>query len=261
MIPLVDSVMLIDKSITAAKIRSSHLAKDGFYDPQTNFFIKEGTAFKKKLLKPIADFVKQHPAYKWFSRIKGIGNENIAKVISLINIEKSNTMSGLWKFAGYATDQNGKAEKRSKGEKLPFNMTLKVMCNRLGTSLLKASAVGEASHYGLYYAKEYAKYKEFFEERGVIISDFNKIPKKATIVTCKANAVKGGYMQSLHLHQLAFRKMIKLFLAHLWQVWREAENLPIRPPYAIEKMGHTTLIDPWEMIDRPEKRTRKSKAA
>ncbi len=46
--------------------------------------------------------------------------------------------------------------------------------------------------------------------------------------------------------------MVKLFLACLWLVWREAEGLPSRSPYAIEKKGHSTVISPWEMIDRDE---------
>ncbi|GAJ11119.1 unnamed protein product, partial [marine sediment metagenome] len=53
-----------------------------------------------------------------------------------------------------------------------------------------------------------------------------------------------------HMDAMAVRKMIKLFLACLWLVWREAEGLTTRSPYAIEKQGHSTLISPWEMIDK-----------
>ncbi|GAJ19172.1 unnamed protein product [marine sediment metagenome] len=53
-----------------------------------------------------------------------------------------------------------------------------------------------------------------------------------------------------HLDAMAVRKMIKLFLACLWLVWREAEGLPTRSPYAIEKQGHSSVISPWEMTDR-----------
>ena len=53
-----------------------------------------------------------------------------------------------------------------------------------------------------------------------------------------------------HLDAMAVRKMIKLFLACLWLVWREAEGLPTRSPYAIEKKGHSTMISPWEMVDK-----------
>ena len=36
------------------------------------------------------------------------------------------------------------------------------------------------------------------------------------------------------------RKMIKVFLSHMWMQWRERENLPIRQLYVHEKLGHTT---------------------
>jgi len=289
MIPLVDSMMLIEKLITGGKIRKTHLKKNGLYDPQTDFFIKEATEFKGKLLGPIAGYVEEHPAYCWFSRVRGIGKENIAKVLCFIrvkpetklvnwcdqcNVEVRNddatcvgcgsenlstkeielpfarTVSALWKYAGYATDDHGKADRRAKGEKLPFNMTLKVMCTRLSTALLKASAVGSKgpSAYGQFYTKEYAKYVERFTREGKKVAKVSEIPK---------NVKPGEYVHSLHVHQMAVRKMIKLFLSHLWEVWRTAEGLPVRPPYSFEYQGHTTLIDPWEMVDRPLKKIAK----
>lgn len=76
------------------------------------------------------------------------------------------------------------------------------------------------------------------------------------------DAKPGQYMSQMHVHRMAFRKMIKLFLSHLWEVWRTKEGLPVRPPYVFEHKGHTTLIDPWEMVDRPEKKSRvRTKAA
>ncbi|GAH51683.1 unnamed protein product [marine sediment metagenome] len=53
-----------------------------------------------------------------------------------------------------------------------------------------------------------------------------------------------------HLDAMAVRKAIKLFLACLWLVWREAEGLPVSKPYAIDRLGHNSFIDPWEMTDR-----------
>jgi hypothetical protein len=54
--------------------------------------------------------------------------------------------------------------------------------------------------------------------------------------------------------------MTKLFLACFWLVWREAEDLPKRVPYPIERQGHTSLISLWEMVDRePEGIKRREK--
>jgi len=39
------------------------------------------------------EMVKEHPAYFWFSKVKGIGDLNIGKVIGLVNIERADNLS------------------------------------------------------------------------------------------------------------------------------------------------------------------------
>lgn len=82
----------------------------------------------------IAYFIENHPAYPWFSLVKGVGKENIAKVIGLIDINKAPTISSLWMFAGLAPEA-GRAMKRVKGEKLKYNSQLRSMAWRLANSL------------------------------------------------------------------------------------------------------------------------------
>jgi len=45
-----------------------------------------------------------------------------------------------------------------------------------------------------------------------------------------------------HIDRRARRKMRKVFLGHLWQVWRGEEGLPITPVYIIGKDGHNREI-------------------
>jgi len=56
-----------------------------------------------------------------------------------------------------------------------------------------------------------------------------------------------------HCHNRAFRHMIKLFLSHFWQTWREAEGLPAPPPYVFGILKHPDghLISPWDMVKEP----------
>ena len=57
----------------------------------------------------------------------------------------------------------------------------------------------------------------------------------------------GGYWSKLHCHNDAMRWMIKIFLQHLWIVWRELEGLPTNAPWVLENMpGHTTYIPPQD---------------
>lgn len=240
---IVDFQLQFEKALTALKIRNTHLKNNGTEDSETANLMKESELFKKEfILKPVTRLLAEHPAYPWFSRVKGIGNENIAKVVSLITISKADTISGLWKYAGYSVVE-GVADRPRKGELLHFNKTLKTMCYRLGVSLLKAHGISKANGgtcFGLYYEKEYAKEVARAGRLGIKIADANQIPK----------GKESEYMNSLHVHNRAFRKMIKLFLGCLWMYWRKAEGLPVREPFAIEKLGHTTLIEPEEMLDR-----------
>lgn len=136
------------------------------------------------------------------------------------------------------------------------------MCYRLATSLLKAQGK---------YAEFYDAYKlrktQEYNGRGIRILP---TPKGRMCVQCnKVISLKtarfcpdcGGGLtlknepESVvwqgHLHQMAMRRMTKLFLHHLWVVWREALRLPSREPYPIEYLKHTHVISPWDMVDRP----------
>ncbi|MBA7714654.1 hypothetical protein ES703_123684 [subsurface metagenome] len=134
-----------------------------------------------------------------------------------------------------------------------------------------------------YYIKEKDKYTERFENQGykilstpqgkwVCLNCGASWAKQRGITPCCSNPSiekklreePPGVIWLGHLDAMATRKMIQLFLACLWLVWREAEGLPITKPYAIEKLGHTKAISPWEMVDRRaksvEKPTRQERA-
>ncbi len=43
---------------------------------------------------------------------------------------------------------------------------------------------------------------------------------------------------------LARWKMIKLFLAHLWEAWCASIDIKARVPYVVEKLGHQLIPRP-----------------
>lgn len=173
-------------------------------------------------------------------------------------IERLMTPSKLRKYAGLLPDS-----KREAGKQAEFNGELRTMLWRLGTNLLKAQGK-YASFYGSYKARLTAR----------LISEGKKIlptPKGRFCPTCeKPVALKSAlfcpdcrsklakkdepenvYWQG-HVHAMAMRRMIQLFSDHLWAVWREALNLPLREPYAIEYLGHSQIIHAEDMADRPK---------
>ena len=271
---LVDASIAIEKTRVSAQVRETHLRKQLKADPETGELCHRLTELEEYVNGRIAELIKNHPAYPWFSLVKGVGKENIAKVIGLIDITRAPTISSLWMFAGLAPD-GGKAMKRVKGEKLSYNGQLRSMAWRLANSL----RIAKGKFYD-YYIREKGSYTERFtgqgykvlptpRERWACINCGASWAKKGDITPCCARPEIGkktreepaGVLWLGHLDAMALRKMTKLFLACLWLVWREAEYLPTRDPYPIERQGHTSLISPWEMVDRePEGRKKSEKA-
>lgn len=163
--------------------------------------------------KEMKDILEDHLAWPWLSRVKGIGPTLATKILGLIgDISRYDTVSKLWRYAGYGVI-DGKAERNVKGEKSHFNRRLKTALYLVGDSFIKSRSP---------YRQFYDKAKERY-------------------------AGREGWTP-LHISLAARRKMIKIFLAHLWETWREAQGLPIRKPYVIDYLEHTTYVNPWEMV-------------
>ena len=132
-----------------------------------------------------------------------------AKVVCMIDIEKAGTVSALWKFAGYGVT-NGKRDKPEKGKKLPYCARLKTACYLVGSSFLKSNS----------------PYREIYDST------------KAYYETNREEWPKG------QRHNAAMRKMIKVWLQHLWVIWRNMEGLPTSGPYVMDKLRHEHYLPP-----------------
>ncbi len=111
----------------------------------------------------------------------------------------------------------GKAPKRKKGYHYLFNTGFKTLCWKISEQLIKKSN----PFYRDIYVKEKARQERLYPD-----------------------LTKG------HRHTRAKRKVAKIFLFHLWECWRTMEALPVRVPYAIEKLGHTGFVSWGELRDR-----------
>ncbi len=161
--------------------------------------------------KDIEALIGDWPIVQAMIQIRGVGKLLAAKVIAMIDIDRADTVSALWRYAGYGV-VDGERERPVKGEKLHYNIRLKTTCYLIGTSFLRLKSP---------YADVYYAAKEYYQANR---ADWTK----------------------LHIHRAAMRKMIKVWLSHLWQVWREMEGLPTPDLYVMEKMGHTHYKSPSE---------------
>ena len=119
---MVDAAVAVEKIRVASEVRQSHFALKGKQDIETDELHRRLKDIEDYVDGRVADLIQTHPAYPWFSRVRGVGGENIGKVIAPIDIERAKTISALWKFAGLAPDEEGKAMRRVKGGgKLLYN--------------------------------------------------------------------------------------------------------------------------------------------
>jgi predicted ribosome quality control (RQC) complex YloA/Tae2 family protein len=168
---------------------------------------------EQDLDKDIAEIIDGVEIVERLTDVRGIGNILAAKLISMIEIERSPSVSSLWRYAGLAVI-DGEHERKHKGEPLHYNERLKsTVIYNIGGSFLKANSP---------YRKIYDESKEYYQLN-------------------RPEWVK------LRCHYAAIRKMMKVFLSHLWLVWREMEGLPTRNLYVEEYKGHTHIITPQEM--------------
>jgi hypothetical protein len=174
---------------------------------------------EKELDKDISLLVQQYDIYDHVSAVTGIGPTIAAKLIAMIDIERAPTVSALWRYAGLAVI-NGKSERPVKGQKLRYNKRLKTVCT-------------------------------FLIPRGFLMA---KSPYADVFYSARAfySANRPDWTKD-HVRRAANRKMVKLFMSHLWLRWRQLEGLSTNKPYVHEKLGHVHNYPPedfgWPVLD------------
>jgi len=169
---------------------------------------------EKELYRRIDLWSRDHPLRKEFlGKVKGIGPILASGLIAWLSnpILKADYVSQIWSYCGLAPGQE-----RKKGKKVNYNPRLKTFCWKIGQSFIKFKCFGR---------ELYKKFREQIERRE---------PK----------------WSKLHHHNYARRKVVKLFIASLWQKWRELNNLPVSKPYPISVLGHKDLITPEKWLEK-----------
>jgi hypothetical protein len=216
---------------------------------------------EEEFRKEMATSLDQHPAWAWLKGVKGVGPTLAGRLLARLDIQKADTISSFWAYCGLATvpgveyrcdtcgfvvafpvsysvsgshqrlDSKRQCEgklrtargpdagvrvaqpKPQSGKHATYDSTAKQICYLIGTSFLKVKG----------------PYEENYRRERI-----------------KLDREKHGWAAG-RKHATALRKTEKLFLAHLWLVWREAEGLSISSPYSHDVCGHEGWIDPWQM--------------
>lgn len=170
---------------------------------------------ERSVSRMIADTITEFDIYNEFlSKVKGVGPISSAKLIYFIkDVSRFPNVAKLWRYAGLGVI-DGKAEKPVRGKPLSYNPEFKSLMYNIGVSMIRKKS----------------KYKRIFD-------------RAREYYTRNRDWTKN------HIRLAAMRKMEKLFLSHVWAVWRSLEDLPIRDPYPVEYLGHTTILSPWEFVE------------
>ena len=255
--------ILVDKIIKAYELETRDIADcvELYYDAQKlrimhgnkersegvgeliswfSYWLEIGEKVIMGKLKQWVESDKSSPEARWAYEQTGVGPVIASGLAAHIDVTKAPTVSALWKFAGQAPGDDRKV----RGKKLPYNERLKVLCWKLGESLVKVSGK-EGATYGHLYAQfkaeeiarnEQGKYAEA-ARRELATKHFSD-----DTVTLKR--LKAGKLSDAHLHARAKRRAVKIFLSHYWQKGRESQGLPVRPSYPIGILKHDGEIKP-----------------
>lgn len=256
----------------------------------------QATTLEGQIKRALDTYTKAHPVGAWLQSVHGVGPVIAAGLLAHIDIAKAPTAGHIWRYAGMDPSQVWE-----KGQKRPWNATLKTLCWKIGQSFMKFSN-DEACYYGRIYrerkareierneaggnslpAAQYADDVERFVSRGqpvpghMTISGVEKALERMGKTTESYAWLAGCYQPSAvrklreadNLNQQTLAKIkgepgtgvamlppaqidararryaVKLFLAHLHEVWFEKEFGTKPPmPYAIAILGHAHIIPP-----------------
>jgi hypothetical protein len=224
----------------AQKLRIMHGNKERSEGPGElvtwfSYWLELGEKVIQGKLKKWVESEKSPAEAKWAYEQHGIGPVIAAGLAAHIDVTKAASVSAVWKFAGQAPG----ADRKVKGQKLPYNARLKTLIWKTGESFVKVSGK-EGATYGKLYAEfktEEIKRNEAGQYREAAKRELATKKFKAEDSVTKQRLTEGKLSDG-HLHSRAKRRAVKIFLSHYWVKGREARGLDVRAPYSIAVLGH-----------------------
>lgn len=189
--------------------------------------------WERIILRALEKFAAASNIGRWILAQHGIGPVIAAGMLAHLDIEKSDTAGGFWRFAGIDPTCKWK-----KGEKRPYNAAVKQLCYHLG-ECAKRTWNSPNSVYG----KLYHERKELLVKR----NEAGHFAERAKIFKTNSAEVRKtlaeGKLPAGNLDRQACNYAAKIFLSHLHAVmyWDRYKKAPPRP-FAIQHLGHAHEI-------------------
>lgn len=209
----------------------------------------------------VIEAAKKYDIINEMVKVKGVGLLSAAKVISMIDIHRSNTVSALWRYSGYGVgdywaeiSEKGKVKIKApvtgrivnkKGKKVLFSITpeddweiVKSRDRLMKGYLSPFNRTLKASCYLV--ATSFLKSGSKPDKNGNQLYRRVYDDKKEYYQANRPDWTKG------HIHNAALRKMTLVWLSHVWARWRAIEGLEVTALYVNEKLGHVHYYSPEE---------------
>jgi hypothetical protein len=204
-----------------------------------SWLMSQSDTLEGQIKRTLDAYSNSKPLGQWARSIVGVGPVIAAGLLAHIDIEKAPTVGHIWRFAGLDP-----TSKWNRGEKRPFNATLKTLCWKIGESFVKVKG-NENDVYG----KVYEKRKQFEidkNNRGEYADQAAAMLKSRPTHAQKTTYAEGRLPDG-HIHARAKRYTVKLFLAHYHEVGWTLLGKPVPLPYPIAFGEHVHKIEPPNM--------------
>jgi len=216
---------------------------------------------ERELLRLMSERIAKHPAWPWLERVRGIGPSLAARLLARLEIDRAPTPSSFWSYCGLATvaaevyrcaecgyelslpsGRHVRASHRMVGTSQPCNGALEPVGQGMRRVAQPRPTRGESAPYdreakklcyliGVSFVRQGDAYRRYYNEQRV-----------------RLDVAKPDWIPRRR-HLTALRMTEKLFLAHLWLVWREQLGLPVTAPYADGRDEAAPTPRPWSMVD------------
>ena len=241
---LVDDYYQMQGNRTRAKNQERSLNESGEPSGVIEWQARNALFQENQIKNALAAYAAGQVMGRWMLDLVGIGPVIAAGLLAHIDISMAPTAGSIWRYAGLDPTAEW-----NKGEKRPWNASLKVLCWKLGESFVKVSN-NENDVYGKLYKTrkdiEIAK-----NERGDFADQAAAKLKKYNIgkTTDAYKAYSIGKLPPAHIHARAKRYAVKMFLSHLHEVWWTHKfGSPPPVPYVFSLAEHTHKIEPPELL-------------
>jgi hypothetical protein len=221
---------------------------------------------EQELRRAMNSALAAHAAWPWLSRVKGIGATLAAKLLARLDVHRAPHPSSFWSYCGLATVPGVEYRCRTCGLRASYPVRYKVkpIHNRPDT---KAQCTGELQVLrGPEHNVRVAQPRPASGEKASYDQYAKKVCYLIGISFIRSNSAYGEFYRreraklesdrrgwtAGRVHYAALRKTEKLFLAHLWLVWRQAEGASVETPYAQAVLGRTDYIPPEAMVEDVE---------